>query len=93
MVAIALFLLLIPPIVCLLIHLPTLRVSVMAFLCIMTLTLYSSYFSQANELLLGSTQPLAQFIKAQGLQDQPVMVYNKLLPSLAFKLRPQHHHD
>ena len=86
MVAIALFLLLIPPIVCLLIHLPTLRVSVMAFLCIMTLTLYSSYFSQANELLLGSTQPLAQFIKAQGLQDQPVMVYNKLLPSLAFNL-------
>ena len=86
MVAIALFLLFIPPIVCRLIHLPALRISVMAFLCMMTLTLYGSYFSQANELLLGGTRPLAQFIKTQGLQDQPVMVYNKLLPSLAFNL-------
>ncbi len=86
MVAIALFFLLIPPIVCLLIHSPPLQISVMAFLCMMTLTLYGSYFLQANELLIGGTRPLAQFIKAQGLQDQPVLVYNKLLPSLAFNL-------
>ena len=86
MVAIALFLLLIPPIVCLLIQSRPLRISVMAFLCIMTITLYGSYFLQANELLIGGTRPLAQFIKAQGLQDQPVLVYNKLLPSLAFNL-------
>ena len=85
-IAIALFLLLIPPIVCLLIHSPPLRISVMAFLCMMTLTLYGSYFLQANELLIGGTRPLAQFIKAQGLQDQPVLVYNHLLPSLAFNL-------
>ena len=86
MVAIALFLLLLPPIVCLRLHSPPLRISVMAFLCMMTVTLYGSYFLQANELLVGGTRPLAQFIKAQGLQDQPVLVYNKLLPSLAFNL-------
>ncbi|PZO11194.1 MAG: hypothetical protein DCF25_19870 [Leptolyngbya foveolarum] len=86
MIAIALFLLLIPPIVCLILRSPPLRISVMAFLCTMTITLYGSYFLQANELLLGGTRPLAQFIKTQGLQDQPVLVYNKLLPSLAFNL-------
>ena len=86
MVAIALTVLLIPPTVALLIHSLSLRLSLIAFLCMMALTLYSSHFLQANELLVGGTTPLAQFIKAQNLQDRPVLVYNKLLPSLAFNL-------
>ena len=86
MVAIALTLLLIPPIVRLLTRSPQLKLALTAFLCMMALTTYSSYFLQANELLVGGTAPIAQFIKTQGLQDRPVLVYNKLLPSLAFNL-------
>ena len=86
MVAIALTLLLIPPIVHLLVRSLPLRLSIMACSCMLALTLYGSYFLQANELLVGGTTPIAQFIKSQNLQDQPVLVYNKLLPSLAFNL-------
>ena len=86
MISIALLVLLVPPIVYLLVQQPRLRLCAIAFLSMLALTLYSSYFLQANELLLGGTRPLAQFIKAQGLQDRPVLVYNKLLPSLAFNL-------
>lgn len=52
----------------------------------LVLNLYSGYFSGSNELLLGGTRPVAQFIKDQGLRDRPVLVYNTLLPSLAFNL-------
>ena len=86
MIAWTLTLLLIPPLVCLLVFQPELRLSVMAFLSVLVLAIYSSYFFQANELLIGGTRPLAQFIQSQGLQDRPVLVYNKLLPSLAFNL-------
>ena len=58
----------------------------MSLACVLAITLYGGYFIGANELLLGGTRPLAKFIQAQGLQDEPVMVYGKLLPSLAFNL-------
>ena len=86
MIAWTLMLLLIPPLVCLLVFQPELRLSMMAFLSVLVLAIYSSYFFQANELLIGGTRPLSQFIQSQGLQNQPVLVYNKLLPSLAFNL-------
>lgn len=86
MISIALLVLLVPPIVYFLVQQPRLRLCAIAFFSMLTLTLYSSYFFQANELLLGGTRPLAQFVISQGLRDQPVVVYNKLLPSLAFNL-------
>lgn len=87
MVAIALLLIVVPPIINLLLsQSPQLCLSLMACASMLALTFYSSYFLQANELLVGGTTPLAQFIKTQGLQDRPVLVYNKLLPSLAFNL-------
>ena len=58
----------------------------MALSSVLAITLYGGYFLGANEMLVGGTRPIAQFIQAQGLQDQPVMVYGKLLPSLAFNL-------
>lgn len=86
MIAWALMLMLMPPLVWQLISQPRLRIGTIAFFSTMVLTIYSTYFFQANELLIGGTRPLAQFIQSQGLQDRPVLVYNKLLPSLAFNL-------
>lgn len=63
-----------------------LRLGLTALFSTLAIAIYSSYFLGANELLLGGTRPLAQFIQAQGLQDVPVLVYGKLLPSLAFNL-------
>ena len=65
---------------------PKLRLGIMALSSVLAITLYGGYFLGANEMLVGGTRPIAQFIQAQGLQDQPVMVYGKLLPSLAFNL-------
>lgn len=63
-----------------------LRLGLMALGGVLAIAIYGGYFIGANELLIGGTRPLAQFIQAQNLQDEPVMVYGKLLPSLAFNL-------
>ena len=62
------------------------RLGLMAWFSVLAIAIYGGYFIGANELLIGGTRPLAQFIQAQGLQDEPVLVYGKLLPSLAFNL-------
>jgi 4-amino-4-deoxy-L-arabinose transferase len=48
--------------------------------------IYGGYLIGANELSFGGTRPLVKFIQAQGLENEPVLVYNRLLPSLAFNL-------
>ncbi len=60
--------------------------STIALSSILMLTIYSGYLIGANELAFGGTRPLAEFIKSQGLEDEPILVYNELLPSLAFNL-------
>jgi 4-amino-4-deoxy-L-arabinose transferase-like glycosyltransferase len=65
---------------------PKLRLGLISLFSILTFIIYGGYFIGANELLIGGTRPIAQFIRAQGLEDQTVIVYNKLLPSLAFNL-------
>lgn len=82
----ALLLLLAPVLVCRFLQASNLRLGLMALSSLLAIALYSGYFIGANELLIGGTRPLARFIQAQGLQDEPVMVYGKLLPSLAFNL-------
>ncbi len=62
------------------------RVGVIALSGALALTIYGGYLLGENELMMGGTRPLAQFIQAQGLQNQPVIVYGELLPSLAFNL-------
>ncbi len=86
MVLSALLLLLAPVLVCRFLQLSSLRLGIMALFSVLAIAIYSGYFIGANELLIGGTRPLARFIQAQGLQDEPVMVYGKLLPSLAFNL-------
>ncbi|MBT2558147.1 glycosyltransferase family 39 protein [Hymenobacter sp. ISL-91] len=41
---------------------------------------------QQNELALNGSRPLAEFITQRGLQVRPIVVYDQLLPSLAFEL-------
>lgn len=65
---------------------PRVKLGMMALSSVLAIALYGGYFLGANEMLIGGTRPIARFIQAQGLQNQPVMVYGKLLPSLAFNL-------
>lgn len=41
---------------------------------------------QANELTFNGTQPVVAALEQAGLRGRPVLVYNQLLPSLAFTL-------
>ncbi|MGB3297555.1 MAG: hypothetical protein WBA76_04740, partial [Phormidesmis sp.] len=82
----ALLLLLVPSLICQFWQPSHLRLGLMAWGSVLAIALYGGYFIGANELLIGGTRPLAQFIQAQNLQNEPVMVYGELLPSLAFNL-------
>lgn len=63
-----------------------LRLGAIAMCSLLTFFIYGGYLIGANELSFGGTRPLAKFIQAQGLVDEPILVYNRLLPSLAFNL-------
>ena len=65
---------------------PQLRLSAIALSSMLMFTIYGGYLIGANELSFGGTRPLAKFIQTQGLEDEPILVYNRLLPSLAFNL-------
>ncbi|WP_319420738.1 ArnT family glycosyltransferase [Pleurocapsa sp. FMAR1] len=67
-------------------HDSRLRLSAIALFSMLTFIVYGGYLIGANELSFGGTRPIAKFIQAQELEDEPVLVYNKLLPSLAFNL-------
>ncbi|MCO4294225.1 glycosyltransferase family 39 protein [Solitalea sp. MAHUQ-68] len=51
-----------------------------------TLIIYSAFFLQQNILLANGISPITEFIKGKKLINRPVLVYDKLLPSLAFEL-------
>ncbi len=57
-----------------------------ALFSILAFIIYSGYLIGANELAFGGTRPLAEFIQSEGLADRPILVYDRLLPSLAFNL-------
>lgn len=63
-----------------------LRLSAIALFSALTFFIYGGYLIGANELSFGGTRPLAKFIQAQRLENEPILVYNRLLPSLAFNL-------
>ena len=63
-----------------------LRLGAIALFSMLSFTIYGGYLIGANELAFGGTRPLAKFIQSRGLEDEPVLVYNRLLPSLAFNL-------
>lgn len=62
------------------------RILLGAFIFSIFLLSYSARFMKYNELKVNSTKPIAEWIKEKGLQDRNIMVYNRLLPSLAFNL-------
>ena len=65
---------------------PKLRISAIALFSMLAFIIYGGYLIGANELSFGGTRPLAKFIQSQGLEDKPILVYNRLLPSFAFNL-------
>jgi 4-amino-4-deoxy-L-arabinose transferase len=86
MVISALLIFAVPVVTYRLVNQPGLRLSAIALFSILTFIIYSGYFIGANELSFGGTRPLTQFIQSHGLEDRPIIIYNKLLPSLAFNL-------
>ncbi|MEM6610672.1 MAG: glycosyltransferase family 39 protein [Cyanobacteria bacterium P01_C01_bin.72] len=67
-------------------HNSKLRLGAITLFSMLMFTIYCGYLIGANELAFGGTRPLAKFIQSQGLEDEPILVYNRLLPSLAFNL-------
>lgn len=51
------------------------------------LLLSSSFLFKHNELLVNATQPIAEWIDSNGMNERQIMVYNRLLPSLSFHLQ------
>lgn len=62
------------------------RILLSAFVFTVFLLTYGAWFMKFNELKINSTRPLAAWIKEHQLQDRNILVYNRLLPSLAFHL-------
>lgn len=51
-----------------------------------SLILYSSMLFKSNALKVNSTTPIAAFIKERGFANRNILIYNELLPSIAFTL-------
>ncbi len=62
------------------------RILLSTFVFTLFLLTYGAWFMKFNELKINSTQPLAEWIKENQLQNRNILVYNRLLPSLAFHL-------
>ena len=50
------------------------------------LILYTSFFMQSNSLLVNATTPLTAFIKENNFVQRNIVVYDEMLPSVAFAL-------
>lgn len=57
-----------------------------AFIFSVFMAVYSARFMKYNELAVNSTKPVAEWIMNNNLQQRHVIVYNRMLPSLAFHL-------
>jgi 4-amino-4-deoxy-L-arabinose transferase len=62
------------------------RILLGSFIFTIFLLCYGALFMKYNELKINSTRPIAEWIEAQNLQNKTILVYNRLLPSLAFNL-------
>ncbi len=62
------------------------RILLSTFVFTLFLLTFGAWFMKSNELKINSTRPLAEWIKENQLQNRNILVYNKLLPSLAFHL-------
>ncbi|WP_439880009.1 ArnT family glycosyltransferase [Pontibacter sp. MBLB2868] len=65
-------------------HLHKLLTGVLVFTFL--LVPYSTHFMGSNSLLINSSRSIAEFVEQQNLQERQIIVYNQLLPSLAFEL-------
>lgn len=62
------------------------RILLASFIFTIFLLSYGARFMKYNELKINSTRPIAEWIKGQNLQNKTILVYDRLLPSLAFNL-------
>jgi len=62
------------------------RILLSTFLFTLFLLGFGARFMKHNELKVNSTKPLAEWIQQQNLQHKNILVYDRLLPSLAFNL-------
>jgi len=62
------------------------RILLTTFLFTLFLLGFGARFMKHNELKVNSTRPIAEWIMKQNLQGKNILVYNRLLPSLAFNL-------
>lgn len=51
------------------------------------LVVSSSFLIRYNDLKFSSSQSLADWIKLSGFENRPILVYNRMLPSLSFHLQ------
>lgn len=62
------------------------RLLAAAVIFTVTLLLAAKPILRQNELAANGTRPLAEMLRQQELTQRPIIVYNELLPSLAFEL-------
>lgn len=62
------------------------RLLAAAVMFTVTLLLAAKPILHQNELAANGTRPLAEMLREQKLTKRPILVYNELLPSLAFEL-------
>ncbi|MFN3841049.1 MAG: phospholipid carrier-dependent glycosyltransferase [Cyclobacteriaceae bacterium] len=65
------------------------RLMIYSLLLTGCLLLTSSFLFKYNGLWISTTQPLAEWIERNGMNEHQIMVYNRLLPSLSFHLQKQ----
>ena len=58
----------------------------LSLLFAINLMFYSSFFFRFNSLDVNSTRPICDFIEKNHLDKRTIIVYDELLPSLAFEL-------
>jgi len=61
-------------------------VSILSVLFAIHLILYASFFFRFNSLQVNGITPVSTFIKGNNLVNRKILVYDALLPSLAFEL-------
>ena len=61
-------------------------ISILSVLFSITLLLFASEFFRHNSIEVNAITPVASFLKGSNLDDRNIIVYNELLPSLAFEL-------
>lgn len=61
-------------------------ISILSLLFSVTLIFFASEFFRHNSIEVNALSPVSSFLKNSNLDDRNIIVYNELLPSLAFEL-------